>query len=112
MTRASEDLKMPRHIAMIMDGNGRWAKQRGLPRTEGHRAGAQVVRKVTEVAGKLGVDFLTLYAFSSENWKRPKREVNALMKLLVLFLKNELPVMQKQNIRLQAIGRLHALPEV
>jgi undecaprenyl diphosphate synthase len=109
---ASEDLKIPRHIAMIMDGNGRWAKQRGLPRTEGHRAGAQVVRKVTEAVGKLGVDFLTLYAFSSENWKRPKREVNALMKLLVLFLKNELPVMQKQNIRLQAIGRLHALPEI
>jgi undecaprenyl diphosphate synthase len=112
MSRAtSEDLKIPRHIAMIMDGNGRWAKQRGLPRTEGHRMGAQVVRKITEAAGKLGVEYLTLYAFSSENWKRPKREVDALMKLLVLFLKNELPVMQKQNVRLQAIGRLHALPQ-
>jgi undecaprenyl diphosphate synthase len=108
---ASEDLKIPRHIAMIMDGNGRWAKQRGLPRTEGHRIGAQVVRKITEAAGDLGVEFLTLYAFSSENWKRPKQEVDALMKLLVLFLKTELPIMQKQNIRLQAIGRLHALPD-
>ena len=106
-----EDLKIPRHIAMIMDGNGRWAKQRGLPRTEGHRVGAQVVRKITQACGELGVEFLTLYAFSSENWKRPKREVDALMKLLVLFLRSELPVMLKQNIRLQAIGRLHALPQ-
>ena len=108
---ASEDLKIPRHIAMIMDGNGRWAKQRGQPRTEGHRVGAQVVRKITQAAGDLGVEFLTLYAFSSENWKRPKREVDALMKLLVLFLKTELPIMQKQIIRLQAIERLHALPD-
>ena len=112
MSRATpEDLRIPRHIAMIMDGNGRWAKQRDLPRTEGHRAGVNVVRKITEAAGKLGVEFLTLYAFSSENWKRPKREVDALMELLVLFLRNELPELQAQNVRLQAIGRLHALPQ-
>ena len=73
---------VPRHIAIIMDGNGRWAKERGLPRTEGHRQGAETVRRVTERCGELGVEFLTLYAFSSENWKRPKREVDALMKLL------------------------------
>jgi undecaprenyl diphosphate synthase len=76
---------------MIMDGNGRWAKERGLPRTEGHRAGANVRAKVVEAAGEIGVEFLTLYAFSSENWKRPKREVDALMKLLELFLRGELP---------------------
>lgn len=93
-----------------MDGNGRWAKERGLPRTEGHRAGADAVRRVTEACGELGVEFLTLYAFSSENWKRPKREVDALMKLLEQFLRIKTPEMKEQNIRLQAIGRLHDLP--
>lgn len=112
MSPDTDDLKnIPRHIAMIMDGNGRWAKQRDLPRTEGHRIGAQVVRTITEACGNLGVEFLTLYAFSSENWKRPKHEIDALMQLLVLFLRTELPIMQEQNIRLQAIGRLHALPQ-
>jgi len=105
------DLKnIPRHIAIIMDGNGRWAKERGLPRTEGHRNGAETVRRATEACSELGVEFLTLYAFSSENWKRPKREVDALMKLLEQFLRVKTPEMQEQNIRLQAIGRLHDLP--
>lgn len=109
---ASDDLKcIPRHIAIIMDGNGRWAKERGLPRTEGHRSGADTVRRVTEGCGELGVEYLTLYAFSSENWKRPKREVDALMKLLEQFLRTKTKEMQEQNIRLQAIGRLHDLPK-
>lgn len=111
MTRPQEELKtVPRHIAIIMDGNGRWARERGLPRTEGHRRGAESVRKVVEACGELGVEFLTLYAFSSENWKRPKREVDALMRLLQQFLKTKTPEMMKQNVRLQAIGRLHDLP--
>jgi undecaprenyl diphosphate synthase len=109
---ATDDLKnIPRHIAIIMDGNGRWAKERGLPRTEGHRNGADTVRRVTEACGELGVEYLTLYAFSSENWKRPKREVEALMKLLEAFLRTKTPEMIEQNIRLQAIGRLHDLPQ-
>jgi undecaprenyl diphosphate synthase len=108
----ADDLKtIPRHIAIIMDGNGRWAKERGLPRTEGHRIGAESVRAITEECTALGVEFLTLYAFSSENWKRPKREIAALMKLLELFLRSETPLMMRQNIRLQAIGRLHDLPK-
>ncbi len=107
---ASLKAAVPRHIAIIMDGNGRWAKERGLPRTEGHRAGAETVRRVTEVCGELGVEFLTLYAFSSENWRRPKREVEALMKLLEQFLRTKTPEMVEQNIRLQAIGRLNDLP--
>jgi undecaprenyl diphosphate synthase len=102
---------VPRHIAIIMDGNGRWAKERGLPRSEGHRAGADTVRTCVEVCSELGVDFLTLYAFSSENWKRPKAEVAALMKLLERFLKERTEEMLEKNVRLQAIGRLHDLPE-
>jgi undecaprenyl diphosphate synthase len=108
----SEELKnIPRHIAIIMDGNGRWARERGLPRTEGHRRGADSVRAITEACGELGVEFLTLYAFSSENWRRPKREVEALMKLLEQFLRTKTPEMMEQNVRLQAIGRLHDLPQ-
>ncbi|HCN77831.1 MAG TPA: isoprenyl transferase [Verrucomicrobiales bacterium] len=102
---------IPRHVAIIMDGNGRWAKERGLPRTEGHRQGAETVRRVTEACGDIGVEYLTLYAFSSENWKRPKREVDALMRLLEQFLRKKTPEMREQNIRLQAIGRLHDLPK-
>jgi undecaprenyl diphosphate synthase len=101
----------PRHIAIIMDGNGRWAKARGLPRAEGHRAGAESVRDAVETCRHLGVEYLTLYAFSSENWSRPKKEVDALMKLLERFLRDKLPEMLKQNVRLHAIGRLHMLPE-
>jgi len=111
MTRQQDELKIiPRHIAIIMDGNGRWAKERGLPRTEGHRIGADSVSEVVEECGRLGVEFLTLYAFSSENWKRPKREVSALMTLLERFLKTKTAEMLEKNVRLQAIGRLHDLP--
>jgi undecaprenyl diphosphate synthase len=101
---------IPRHIAIIMDGNGRWAKERGLPRTEGHRVGAESVRAITEACAEMGVEFLTLYAFSSENWKRPEPEVDALMKLLELYLRNEGEELMERDIRLQAIGRLHDLP--
>jgi undecaprenyl diphosphate synthase len=112
MSAAAKDLKViPRHVAIIMDGNGRWARERGLPRTEGHRAGAETVRRVTEACSEVGVEFLTLYAFSSENWKRPAREVAALMKLLEQFLRQKTPEMVEQNIRLQAIGRLNDLPK-
>ncbi|MFT5465378.1 MAG: undecaprenyl diphosphate synthase [Verrucomicrobiales bacterium] len=102
---------IPKHIAIIMDGNGRWAKERGLPRTEGHRAGAESVRNIVETCNVIGVEYLTLYAFSSENWKRPKKEVDSLMKLLDRFLKKETKAINKQNVRLQAIGRLHDLPD-
>ncbi len=102
---------VPRHIAIIMDGNGRWARERGLPRSEGHRRGADSVGRAVDACGELGVEFLTLYAFSSENWKRPKREVDALMRLLLQFLKKKSKEMVERNVRLQAIGRLHDLPE-
>ena len=98
------------HIAIIMDGNGRWAKERGLPRVEGHRAGAESIREVTEACIELGVKYLTLYAFSSENWNRPKTEVDALMKLLDRFLDDKAAELDKQKIRLQAIGDLDRLP--
>jgi undecaprenyl diphosphate synthase len=110
MAAAHADLSIPKHIAIIMDGNGRWAKERGLPRTEGHRRGADSVEAITRCCGELGVEFLTLYAFSTENWKRPKTEVAALMRMLEHFLKSKTPEMMKQNVRLQAIGRLHDLP--
>lgn len=93
-----------------MDGNGRWAREKGLPRREGHRAGAESVREVVEVCKKLGVSFLTLYAFSSENWKRPKSEIRALMALLKEFLRVKTPEMKSQGVRLHAIGRLEDLP--
>ena len=101
----------PRHIAIIMDGNGRWANARGLPRAEGHRAGAESVREAVETCRQLGVEYLTLFAFSSENWSRPPKEINALMKLLERFLRDKLPEMLKQNVRLHTIGRLDMLPE-
>ena len=103
--------KLPRHVAMIMDGNGRWAKQRGRPRIEGHRAGIKSVRAVVEAAAELHLQALTLYAFSSENWKRPALEIKALMTLLVEYLKRELEELQEHNIRLRAIGRTEALPD-
>ncbi len=113
MSKASPSThpKPPRHVAVIMDGNGRWAKERGLPRTEGHRRGADAVQRTVEACSEMGVEFLTLYAFSSENWKRPKSEVEALMKLLELFLRTKLDVMLKNNVRFQAIGRLTNLPQ-
>jgi undecaprenyl diphosphate synthase len=101
----------PRHIAIIMDGNGRWAKERGLPRIKGHERGAESVRAVTEACVELGVEFLTVYAFSTENWKRPAAEVTALWALLEHFVAQETPTLMKNNVRLRAIGRLHELPE-
>jgi undecaprenyl diphosphate synthase len=102
---------IPRHIAIIMDGNGRWAKERGLPRREGHRAGAESVREVADACIDLGVEYLTLYAFSSENWNRPQSEIKALMELLDRFLAEKAKDLKKQKIRLQAIGQLDRLPE-
>ena len=97
---------MPKHIAMIMDGNGRWAKERGLNRTAGHEEGAKVVREITTYCSDIGIKYLTLYAFSTENWERPKLEVEFLMKLLERYLKKELEVYLKNNIRFKAIGDL------
>jgi undecaprenyl diphosphate synthase len=102
---------LPRHVAVIMDGNGRWAKQRGLPRIEGHRQGAESARVIIRTAGELGIKYLTLYAFSLENWNRPKDEVDALMKYLVHYLKTETPELNKNNVRLEVIGHIYRLPE-
>ncbi len=102
--------KLPQHIAVIMDGNGRWAKQKGKPRVFGHKNGVESVRQITEAAAELGVPYLSLYAFSTENWSRPALEVNALMSLLVATIKKEIETLQKNNIRLQAIGDLSRLP--
>jgi undecaprenyl diphosphate synthase len=101
---------IPKHIAIIMDGNGRWAKTHGLPRVQGHRAGAESVREAIDACKELGVPYLTLYAFSSENWSRPEAEVSALMNLLEKFLKTKLDDLIKQNVRLQAIGQIERLP--
>jgi len=102
---------IPRHIAVIMDGNGRWARERGKPRREGHRAGAESVREVIDACRELGVEYLTLYAFSSENWNRPADEVSALMDLLDRFLDEKAKDLDKQNVRLITIGQLERLPE-
>ncbi len=102
---------LPRHVAIIMDGNGRWAKKRGLPRIEGHRQGAESVRMIVRAAGEIGVRYLTLYAFSVENWNRPKDEVDMLMKHLARYLKNEIPELDRNNVRLEAIGQIWRLPE-
>jgi undecaprenyl diphosphate synthase len=107
----STPLPVPRHIAIIMDGNGRWAKERGLPRIKGHEQGAESVRAVTEACVELGVEFLTVYAFSTENWKRPEAEVTALWALLEHIIAQETPTLMKNNVRLQTIGRTHELPE-
>jgi len=102
--------KIPAHIAIIMDGNGRWAKRRGLPRFAGHKAGVSRVRSVVEDCSRLGVQALTLYAFSAENWKRPRTEVDMLWRLLRFYLRHELEDLQKNDIRLQSSGRVEALP--
>lgn len=102
---------LPRHVAIIMDGNGRWARERHLPRIEGHRAGAESARVIIRTVGELGIKYLTLYAFSVENWNRPKEEVDALMKYLVHYLKSETPELNKNNVRLQIIGQIYRLPE-
>lgn len=101
---------IPRHIAIIMDGNGRWAKKRALPRVVGHEYGVKSVRTVAETAAKLGVKYLTLYTFSTENWNRPQLEVKAIMALLVRTIRKEVATLQKNNIRLRTIGDITALP--
>jgi undecaprenyl diphosphate synthase len=98
-------------VAIIMDGNGRWAKQRHLPRVEGHRNGVESVRAVVRAAGEVGVKYLTLYAFSVENWNRPKEEVETLMQYLARFLKSEIAELNRNNVRLEAIGQIYRLPE-
>lgn len=110
MERAEPQPSVPRHVAVIMDGNGRWARARGLPRIEGHRAGARSVRRIVEACHDVGVEYLTLYAFSTENWIRPAAEVSALMALLVRFLNDRAKDLDKYRIRLNAIGELDRLP--
>jgi len=103
--------RLPRHIAIIMDGNGRWARRRRLPRAAGHRAGVRPVRETIESCAQLGVGWLTLFAFSVENWKRPRAEVDTLWQLLRYYLKKELPELKRNGVRFQVIGRMEALPE-
>ncbi|HRZ55917.1 MAG TPA: polyprenyl diphosphate synthase, partial [Candidatus Paceibacterota bacterium] len=101
----------PTHVAIIMDGNGRWAKERHLPRIEGHRNGVESVRTVVRAAGEVGIKYLTLYAFSVENWNRPKDEVDMLMKYLARYLKSEIGELNRNNVRLEVIGQTYRLPE-
>ena len=103
--------RLPRHIAIIMDGNGRWAKKQGLARMFGHRQGVETVHNITEAAAEMGIEYLTLYTFSTENWNRPKEEVDALMTLLVDTIAKETPTLMKNNVRLQTIGDINRLPE-
>lgn len=110
-----DQLKMetlPRHVAIIMDGNGRWARKRGNSRVFGHKHGVNAVREVTEASAELGIGYLTLYAFSTENWNRPKAEVDALMALLVKSISDETPTLHKNNVRLNSIGCLENLPSL
>ena len=102
--------RLPNHVAIIMDGNGRWAKQKGLARVFGHRNGVKAVRQTVEAASEIGLKVLTLYAFSTENWKRPKKEIDALMNILIRSLKKELSTFQKNDIKLQTIGQTKNLP--
>src|SRR5512132_277989 len=101
--------RLPRHVAIIMDGNGRWAAQRGQPRIAGHRAGVEAVRAAVDTGARMGLGALTLYAFSTENWKRPRLEVDALMRMLRRYIRIELDEIDRQNIRFQAIGRTDSL---
>lgn len=102
---------IPEHIAIIMDGNGRWAKQRSLPRIAGHREGINSVREIVQACGEIGVKILTLYTFSSENWRRPRQEVSALMRLLLVTINREVEELNRKNVRLMVIGDIDALPE-
>lgn len=108
---AEAKASLPRHVAVIMDGNGRWARQQGLPRIEGHRRGAESARVIIRTAGELGIKYLTLYAFSVENWNRPKEEVDALMKYLIHYLKTETSELNKNNVKLEVIGQIYRLPD-
>ncbi|CDF57940.1 isoprenyl transferase [Thermobrachium celere] len=103
---------IPKHIAIIMDGNGRWAKKRNMPRTFGHRAGVETIREVVKACSELGVKYLTLYAFSTENWKRPSEEVGALMNLLVEYLRAEVEELHKNNVIVNSIGDISKLPQI
>ncbi len=103
--------RLPRHVAIIMDGNGRWAKKQGLARMFGHKKGVETVHNITVAATKLGIEYLTLYTFSTENWNRPKEEVDALMALLVDTIAKETPTLMNNNVRLQTIGDINRLPE-
>src|SRR5699024_6356219 len=105
-----DESNLPNHVAIIMDGNGRWAKKRFLPRTAGHKEGMERVKEIVEVAAKIGIKYLSLYAFSTENWKRPEKEINSLMKLLVQYLRAELNTLHKNNIKVQALGDISKLP--
>jgi undecaprenyl diphosphate synthase len=107
-----EQGNLPRHVAIIMDGNGRWAKSRGLPRVAGHKEGVNSVREITRVCGELGIEILTLYTFSAENWKRPRAEVDALMRLLVTTIREEVKELMENNVRLTVIGCLDDLPDI
>jgi len=104
-------IKLPEHLAIIMDGNGRWAQQRGLNRVEGHKAGAKIAENVTRWCADLGLKYLTLYAFSTENWKRPKEEVRFLFQLMVDYLKDRLNLLQEESIRIRFMGRVNELAE-
>lgn len=106
-----DNKRIPKHIAIIMDGNGRWAKEKGEDRVVGHQYGVLSVRKTVEICAEIGVNYLTLYAFSTENWNRPKYEVDALMELLVSALRKEIDLLKKNNVRLQIIGDIASLPE-
>src|SRR5881628_3745177 len=110
LAQALDPTRLPKHIAIIMDGNGRLADRRSLPRVAGHKAGIGPVRSTVETCARLGIKALTLYAFSVENWKRPRHEVETLWRLLRFYLRRELPELMENNIRLSAIGRLDALP--
>ena len=103
--------RLPKHVAIIMDGNGRWAKQRGLIRSIGHENGVTTVRQITEIASELGIGFLTLYTFSTENWNRPKDEVDALMNLIVVSIEQQTPDLIKNNVRLTTIGNMERMPQ-
>ncbi len=103
--------RLPTHVAVIMDGNGRWAKGRGLPRSAGHRAGVERVRTVIRMSSDIGIRYLTLFAFSTENWKRPEGEVSVLMSLLVEYLIKELPELHEKNVRIRTLGDMSALPD-
>ncbi|MDR5586897.1 MULTISPECIES: isoprenyl transferase [Clostridium] len=102
--------KIPQHIAIIMDGNGRWAKKRKLPRSMGHKAGVETIRKIVKESKRLGIKYLTLYAFSTENWKRPKEEVGALMQLLVVYLKREVAELNKNGVKINVLGDMLKFP--
>src|SRR5262252_11125353 len=112
-TAPSADFGAPRHVAIIMDGNGRWAAARGLPRGEGHRRGVEALRRTVRAAGELGIEILTIYSFSSENWSRPATEIRDLMGLLRLFIRNDLAELHKNNVRVRVIGERRNLePEI